>query len=128
VKILVADDHEEIADSMAMLLELDGHSVEVAYDGRSARDRASEAEFDVALLDIGMPHLSGFEVAEAVRGTGSPMLLIACTGYGRPLDVQQGLGAGFDHYLVKPIDYEDVAALLAGRQAALQHAQRAAAA
>jgi CheY-like chemotaxis protein len=122
LNILVADDHADIADNMAMLLELDGHRVSVAHDGRSAYELATSSHFDAALLDIGMPHLTGVQVAEALRQAGSDMLLIACTGYGRITDVQTGLGAGFDHYLVKPVDYGDVAALLAGRHGAMEHA------
>ncbi|MBK0392807.1 response regulator [Ramlibacter algicola] len=120
--ILVADDHADIADNMALLLELDGHSVSIAHDGRAAYELARSAHFDAALLDIGMPHLSGVQVAEALRNAGSGMLLIACTGYGRIADVQAGLRAGFDHYLVKPVEYGDVAALLAGRHGAMEHA------
>ena len=112
MNILVADDHEDIAANMALLLELDGHNVSIAHDGRSAYELASSSRFDAAVLDIGMPQLTGVQVAEALREAGSDMLLIACTGYGRVADVQTGLGAGFDHYLVKPIEYGEVAALL----------------
>ena len=125
LNILVADDHEDIAENMALLLELDGHNVSIAYDGRSAYELASSSRFDAAVLDIGMPHLTGVQVAEALREAGSGMLLIACTGYGRVADVQTGLGAGFDHYLVKPIEYGEVAALLTGRDGPMEHAPAA---
>jgi CheY-like chemotaxis protein len=102
---------------MTLLLELQGHEVKVAHAGQAALKIASEAQPDVILLDIGMPGMNGYEVARQLRGQSAfaDTLLIAVTGYGRASDVKQTQSAGFDHHLVKPIDYEKLQSLLAAR-------------
>ena len=94
------------AESLATLLRLGGHNVRLAYDGRSALDLAASTRPDVVFLDIALPGVDGYEVARRLRA-GDAMrgiALIAVTGFGRDEDVQRARGAGFEHYLVKPVD------------------------
>jgi len=117
LRILVADDNRDSADSCKMLLELSGHTVRVAYEGPEAFDIAAEFQPDVVLLDIGMPQMNGFEVARGIRATawGADAVLIAITGWGQADDKRRTLAAGFDHHLTKPIDIDTLAALLKER-------------
>jgi DNA-binding response OmpR family regulator len=105
-RVLVVDDNADAADSLAMLLQVRGDEVRVAYDGEEAL--AAEGEFlpDVILLDIGMPKLSGYEVAKRVRELrGAGVLIVAITGWGQEDDRQRARDAGFDHHFTKPVDY-----------------------
>jgi PAS domain S-box-containing protein len=113
-RILVADDNRDAADSLAMILELGGHEVRVAHDGRAALSVAQTFRPDAVLLDIGMPHLNGYEVARALRTEpwASEMCLIALTGWGQDSDRQRAVDAGFDHHLTKPVDTVALEALL----------------
>ena len=113
-RIVVADDNEDSAESFAMLLSFSGHEVRVAHDGAAALDAVSDFRPDVAFLDIGMPGLTGYEVAEAVRAEpwGSEVTLIAVTGWGQPDDRLRARTAGFDRHLIKPIDPAEVDRLL----------------
>ena len=113
-RIVVADDNEDSAQSFAMLLSFSGHEVRIAHDGEEALDAMREFRPDIAFLDIGMPRLSGYEVAELVRAEpwGREMKLIAVTGWGQPDDKARARTAGFDQHLVKPIDPTDVDRLL----------------
>jgi signal transduction histidine kinase/CheY-like chemotaxis protein len=117
-RILVADDNKDAADSLAMLLELAGHEVRVAHNGRAALALAQAFRPDTALLDIGMPDLSGYEVAQELRrepwGTG--IHLIALTGWGQDSDRQRARTAGFNHHVTKPIDPTALEALMSGPQ------------
>ena len=117
LSILVVDDNQDSACSMTLLLELQGHKVQVAHAGHTALRLAGECSPDVILLDIGMPGMNGYEVARQLRSQPafSDTLLIAVTGYGRASDVKQTESAGFDHHLVKPIDYDKLQSLLAAR-------------
>jgi signal transduction histidine kinase/CheY-like chemotaxis protein len=112
--IVVADDNADALQSMAMLLEIEGHTVRVASDGITALSLAQEHAPDVMLLDIGMPGLTGYEVASKVRGLegGEAIMLVALTGWGQPADRARASAAGFDHHLTKPVDYEELAGLL----------------
>lgn len=105
-RLLVADDNPDAADSLAMTLRLLGHEVEVAHDGRQALAIASILHPDVALLDIGMPEINGYELARQIRSEpwGRDMKLIAVTGWGQEEDRRLALEAGFDEHLTKPID------------------------
>jgi two-component system, sensor histidine kinase len=105
-KVLVADDNIDAAKSLAMLLTVSGHQVLVAHDGRTALELAQQEAPDACILDIGMPELSGYEVARAIRAQtrGASMLLIALTGWGQSEDVERALAAGFDHHFTKPVD------------------------
>ena len=113
-RIVVADDNEDSAQSFAMLLSFSGHEVRIAHDGEEALDAMRDFRPDIAFLDIGMPRLSGYEVAELVRAEpwGREMKLIAVTGWGQPDDKARARSAGFDQHLVKPIDPTDVERLL----------------
>ena len=117
-RILVADDNRDAADSLSMLLELAGHEVRVAHLGRAALSLAQAFRPDVALLDIGMPDLSGYEVAQALRreSWGKGMQLIALTGWGQEKDRQRALEAGFDEHLTKPVDPDQLVALISSRR------------
>ena len=113
-RILVADDNKDAADSLAMLLEMGGHEVRVAHDGRAALSLAQTFHPDTALLDIGMPQLNGYEVARALRQEpwGARITLIALTGWGQESDRQKALDAGFDRHLTKPIDPDALESLM----------------
>jgi signal transduction histidine kinase len=117
LRILVVDDNQDSACSMTLLLELQGHQVHVAHAGQAALQIAGQFHPDVILLDIGMPGMNGYEVAKHLRSQAafSETLLIAVTGYGRASDVKQTESAGFDHHLVKPIDYDKLQSLLEAR-------------
>jgi PAS domain S-box-containing protein len=113
-RMLVVDDNRDAAVSLAMLLELDGHSVVTAYDGSSALIAAETHRPDVALLDIGLPVMDGAEVCRRIRQEpwGRGMTLIALTGWGQAEDRTRTRDAGFDGHLVKPVNYADLIALL----------------
>jgi CheY-like chemotaxis protein len=113
-RILVADDNRDAAESLAMLLELAGHEVRVANHGRAALAVAQVFRPDTALLDIGMPDMNGYEVAQALRGASwaAGLRLIALTGWGQESDRQRALEAGFDHHVVKPVDPDHLAGLI----------------
>jgi signal transduction histidine kinase len=110
-RVLVVDDNRDAAESLAQLLEIQGHDVRLAYDGEEALEVAAEFLADVVLLDLGMPNLDGFATAERMREQpwGQRLLLIAVTGWGQPQDRQNTSKAGFDLHLVKPVDESDVA-------------------
>jgi CheY-like chemotaxis protein len=113
-RIVVADDNEDSAQSFAMLLSFSGHEVRIAHDGAEALDAVRDFRPDFVFLDIGMPRLSGYEVAEAVRAEpwGREVKLIAVTGWGQPDDKLRAETAGFDRHLLKPIDPAEVDRLL----------------
>jgi signal transduction histidine kinase/ActR/RegA family two-component response regulator len=113
-RVLVADDNYDAAESLAMLLRLDGHEVAAVHDGRDALSAFEALQPEVALLDIGMPGLNGYEVAREVRRSpgGQAVLLIAVTGWGQDSDKARALAAGFDHHFTKPVDPEQLSVLL----------------
>jgi signal transduction histidine kinase/ActR/RegA family two-component response regulator len=113
-KILVADDNQDAADSLALLLEALGHTVRTAHGGHGAVALARDFQPDIALLDIGMPDMSGYEVAQQLRETqwGKNMRLIALTGWGQDEDKRRALAAGFDHHLTKPVELQELEKLL----------------
>jgi PAS domain S-box-containing protein len=113
-RVLVADDNKDAADALAMLLELAGHEVRVAHGGRAALSLAQTFRPDVAVLDIGMPELNGYEVAKELRREpwGSRMCLVALTGWGQDEDRQRAQDAGFDRHLTKPVDTDALEKLL----------------
>jgi CheY-like chemotaxis protein/nitrogen-specific signal transduction histidine kinase len=106
LSIAIVEDNDDVRDMLRLLLESEGHRVEVAGDGRAGLALLRELEPDVALIDIGLPGLDGYQIARAVRADrgGEAIRLIAMTGYGRDEDRARGAEAGFDVYLVKPID------------------------
>jgi CheY-like chemotaxis protein len=116
LRILIADDNRDAANSLAMLLRMDGHDIQLAFDGDEAVALTAQFHPQVLLLDIGMPKRNGYEVAQTVRAQHSlaPMVLIALTGWGKSEDRDRALSSGFDHHLTKPIDLDDVRELLSG--------------
>ena len=112
-RILVADDNRDGAETMAMLLKLSGHEVYVAHSGAQAFEVAQRERPQIAVLDIGMPDLNGYELAERIRGEawGERMKLIAVTGWGQAEDKRRALEAGFNHHLTKPVDPSQLEAL-----------------
>ena len=114
-RILLADDNRDALDSLATLLQCDGHEVHTAGDGAEALVVAAECRPDVVLLDIGMPKLDGYEVARRIRAEpwGKTAVLIALTGWGQDEDRRRSREVGFDSHLVKPLDPEALSALLA---------------
>jgi signal transduction histidine kinase len=115
LRILVADDNEDAADTLAMLLEVLGHSVELAHDGEAAVAAASAFDPQLVLLDIGMPKLNGYEACRKIRELpgGAAMTLVAITGWGQPEDRRRSREAGFDQHLVKPVDPGTLTGLVA---------------
>jgi CheY-like chemotaxis protein len=114
-RILVVDDNEDAATSLELLLKLTAHDVRTAHDGEEALQLAAADRPDVVLLDIGMPKLNGYRVAEQIRREewGRSMSLIALTGWGQVADRERSKAAGFDHHLTKPVDPEQLRRLLA---------------
>jgi CheY-like chemotaxis protein/two-component sensor histidine kinase len=114
-RILIVDDNEDGANSLSMLLGLDGHEVLTVYNGRQALERAAGFGPDVMLVDIGLPDMDGYEVARRIRA--SPDLrgvrLVAVTGYGQDADKEQARSAGFVEHLVKPIEFSALERVLA---------------
>jgi CheY-like chemotaxis protein len=115
LRILVADDNRDTAQSLQELLMLSGHQVQLAYDGEEALAAFKRDEPDVALLDIGMPRLSGLDVARAIRllPAGQRAIMIAITGRGHARDRREALEAGFDHHATKPVDPAHIQDLIA---------------
>jgi CheY-like chemotaxis protein len=114
VRVVVADDNADAADSLAALLRAVGHEVRVAHDGQEALDVARSFRPAVALLDIGMPGLNGYEVAKRIRSEpwGGGVLLIAVTGWGQQEDRRRAFEAGFDGHLTKPAQLDDIEVLI----------------
>ena len=114
VRILVADDNRDAADSLQRVLSLYGHEVRVAYDGAAALKIGQEFRPRVAVLDIAMPGSSGYEVARAIRKQqGREIKLVALTGWGQDADRKRAMESGFDYHLVKPVDPNALNELLA---------------
>jgi PAS domain S-box-containing protein len=113
-RVLVVDDNVDAATIQQILLEANGHAVRVVHNGFAVLEAALAFRPDVVLLDIGLPGLDGFEVSKAIRQQPGlkDVLLIAMTGYGRPEDRERTHAAGFDHHLVKPVDFIEVARIL----------------
>jgi CheY-like chemotaxis protein len=116
-RVLVVDDNVLSAQSLAMILRLEGHDVQVTHDGGLALEAVRRFRPEVVLLDIGLPGMDGYEVARRLRQQPDPgsgiALLIAVTGYAEDEARRRSREAGFDHHLVKPVDPDGVLALLA---------------
>jgi CheY-like chemotaxis protein len=118
-RVMVVDDNRDGADSLAMLLTLDGYEVRTVYDGLEALGAAGEFQPQVVLLDLGMPGLDGFDTARRLRAAhrGGRMFLVAVTGWGQARDRELTAQAGFDAHLVKPVDPAELKALLSAAMA-----------
>jgi PAS domain S-box-containing protein len=116
LRLLVVDDNVDAAATLAMLLEACGYEVMVENDSLRALELAQSERPDAALLDIGLPEMDGNELARRLRADPRtrPALLVAITGYGQEQDRRAALEAGFDHHMVKPVDLDKLAAILAG--------------
>jgi signal transduction histidine kinase/CheY-like chemotaxis protein len=114
-RVLIVDDNRDAAESLAEMLRLDGHTVRVAFQPLAGLALAEEFGPDVAVLDIGLPSMDGYELARRFRQRfGSDCRLIALTGYGQADDRERSSAAGFAAHLVKPVDLEQLSAVLAG--------------
>jgi signal transduction histidine kinase/CheY-like chemotaxis protein len=115
VRILVVDDLAAAADSMRIVFEMKNYEVRTAYDGISALEIAATFVPDVVLLDIGLPHMDGYEVAKKLRSIPQvrSALLVALTGYGQSDDRRQAMESGFDAHLIKPADIDALCNLIA---------------
>jgi len=115
LRVLIVDDNVDTAEGLERLLKRAGHQVALAHDGRQALERARAFSPDAIVLDIGLPGMDGFEVVRLLRAEpcGIGALIIAVTGYGQEEDRRRALDAGFDHHLVKPVDFSALTKFLA---------------
>ena len=113
LRVLVADDERAIADSLEKILHHEGHDVRVAYDGAEVLKTARRFDPDVAILDIDMPELNGYDVARALRLRHKEVVLVAVTGWKHRTDKILARMAGFDHHFGKPCDPRAIMELLA---------------
>jgi CheY-like chemotaxis protein len=116
LRVLLVDDNVDSADGLGLLLELQGHEIRVAYDGPTALETARQFRPHVALLDIGMPSMDGYELGRRLHATPETkdVLLVAMTGWGQDEDHRKSREAGFAHHLVKPFEPAVLEKLLAG--------------
>jgi len=116
LRVLVVDDNWDAADMMSELIASEGHAVQVAHDGPEAIRTAGNFHPHVVLLDIGLPGMSGYEVAGRLRGMPeiSGAVLVALTGYAQAADRSRALAAGFERHLVKPVDWNALRMVLEG--------------
>jgi CheY-like chemotaxis protein len=114
-RVLVVDDNRDAAESLGMLLEMEQCEVAVAFDGKQALEALDTFKPDIALLDIGMPGMDGYELARRIRATprGSKLVLVALTGWGQADDKKRAADAGFDEHLTKPVDPDQLTQVIA---------------
>lgn len=117
LRILLVEDSEILRETLQALVEDLGHTVTTAKDGLGAVAEFSQAEFDVVLIDVGLPDIDGYDVAKRMRASlaGKKMRLVAMTGRAQPSDKVDALNAGFDDHLAKPFEIEELSALLRQR-------------
>jgi CheY-like chemotaxis protein len=114
--ILVVDDNVDAAECLGELLKVSGHVVHIAHDGERALSAAAQLRPEVIILDIGMPFLNGYQVAQRLRNDlGLTSMLVAVTGYAAESDRIHAQQAGFDHHFAKPLDIHRLSALLGPR-------------
>jgi len=115
-RVVVVDDNHDSADSLTMLLRLEGHDVQTAYDGERALAAVAAHDPDVVLLDLGIPKIDGFEVCRRLRAEpgGERRVVVALTGWSQELHRSSSHDAGFDHHLVKPVDLDMLAEIVRG--------------
>jgi len=113
-RILIVDDNADAANSLALVLGLDGHVTEAVYSATEALSRANDFKPEVILLDIGLPEMDGYQVARRLRSDPdlAGIRIVALTGYGQSDDVQRSRDVGFDDHLTKPVDFAALARTL----------------
>jgi len=118
-RVLIVDDNEDSANSLALILKLGGHETASVYTAADALQHAATFRPDVVLLDIGLPGMDGYEVAQRMRELPGlrDIRLVAVTGYGRPDDRLRARDAGFDDHLTKPVEFAVLERTLAGIRA-----------
>jgi signal transduction histidine kinase/CheY-like chemotaxis protein len=118
MQVLVVDDNQDAADSLAALLEIDGFDVRTVYDGAAAIAVCAQAQPDMIIMDLGMPGMDGYETARAIRQRpgAERILMLALTGWGQSDARRRTMEAGFDHHLVKPVELEQIVRLAGARQ------------
>lgn len=115
-RVLIADDNRDAAESLSILLQIEGHDVRVVHEGLAALDEFQSFRPDIVLLDIGMPGLNGYEIAREIRKSehdGAGVTLVAVTGWGQDSDRARAVEAGFDHHFTKPVEPDLLTALVA---------------
>jgi CheY-like chemotaxis protein len=111
-RVLIVDDNVDAAESLAMILNLGGHQTHCAYAPETALESVAALKPDVVVLDIGLPRMDGYEVARRIRADKCPVRLIALSGYGRTENAERARAAGFNAYLVKPVDFDELERVL----------------
>ncbi|HEY0747721.1 MAG TPA: response regulator [Steroidobacteraceae bacterium] len=111
-RILVVDDNKDAADSLATLLEIEGHQVKAVYTGEAALEEVELLMPDLVLLDIGLPRISGYEVVQRIKAAHPLIFVMALSGYGSPEDKQRAVAARFDAHLIKPVDFDDLTRMI----------------
>jgi signal transduction histidine kinase len=126
-KVLVVDDNRDAADSLQALFEMENCEVATAYDGQEAVLAAEQAMPDMIVMDLGMPHMDGYEAARRIRRQpgAKQVLMIAVTGWGQNDARQRTMEAGFDHHLIKPVDFDEIRQLARGSLAKAHGLRRA---
>jgi CheY-like chemotaxis protein len=114
LNILLADDNRDYSDTLGLLLQSQGHEVHITYDGAAALIKAEALRPDLVLLDIGMPLMSGLDIARGIRAQpwGQNICLIAITAWGTEQDKQRSMAAGFNRHLTKPVDLDSLMSIL----------------
>ena len=115
-RVLIVDDNQDAADSLAVVLKFEGHETSVAYSAQAAIEAVSSRHPEFVLLDIGLPNMDGYEVARRIRASGASARIIALTGYGQLEDRQRSAAAGFAAHLVKPVDIGTLVSMLSNSQ------------
>jgi CheY-like chemotaxis protein len=126
LRVLVVDDNVDTSEMLAELIASDGHAVRTSTDGVTALQVASELHPHVVLLDIGLPRMDGYEVARRIKRMPelAGVMLVALTGYGQASDRERALQAGFEHHVVKPVEWDELRALLQKASAASSRPNR----
>jgi len=123
MRVLVVEDELKIAEALRDGLEAERYDVSLERTGEAAFYRASTEDFDLLLMDLGLPRIDGFDACRRIReqSWGKQILMIAITGWGQDVDRRKSQEAGFDHHLVKPVEASDISALMSGQTAVEQH-------
>ena len=113
-RVLIVDDNRDSVETMATLIRLSGHEIEMAHDGETALKKAKSFKPEIILLDVGLPDMHGYEVAERLRAIpeNKSLVIVALTGYGNEEDRRRARDAGFDYHFVKPVDFTALESLI----------------